>query len=175
MKNYLKGIIILTIIIIIIFFLVSKLHRYLNDTRDRFLQLKEINEGNKKNYALMEEDLLAKRRLTQTIDGFLANWEPFLNKGIDSDKVLNDMVEISFLNTVAISEKSVQRLKVNENNTFKDILIISLKVIGKFERVYAWLGAVEEAYPHAKMSELELIAENKNAVLIVRFQLPVVI
>ncbi|OAI50697.1 hypothetical protein AYO37_00840 [Opitutia bacterium SCGC AG-212-L18] len=175
MKNYLKGGLVLVVITMGLVFLVLKSHRYLNESESVFRHLRSTHESNKSSYELMELGLLATHSTMQSIDAFLAKWEPFLNKSIDFNKVLNDIVELSFSNTVAIAEKTAHRLKLNEGDLLRDSVLISLKVMGKFDRIYAWLGAIEEAYPHLKINELELTAENMNAALTLRLQLPVMI
>lgn len=175
MKNYLKGAIALATTIIMLIFLMLQSHWYLNGSRNTLMQLKGAREIRKRSYELMEQGLLANSQTVEVIDAFSETWKTFLGKSTDQNRVLNDMVELSFCNTVAVSEKTAQRLKINEGGVVKEAVLISLKVVGKFERIYAWLGAVEEAYPHAKINELELMAENTNAALTLGLQIPVMI
>lgn len=176
MKNYLKGCIVLASIIMILTFFIIKTHQYLRNAQSVLMELKMASEGRKSSYELMERSLLSNSSMVQAINVFSDKWDKFLKKSTEHSKILNDVVEMSFSNTVAIAEKQSQHEIFREKGVLKDSSIfISLKVVGKFERIYSWLGTVEEAYPHVRINELELVAENMNAALTLRLQIPIMI
>jgi len=176
MKDYLKGCIVLVSIIMILAFFIIKTHQYLRNAQSVLMELKMASEGSKSSYELMERSLLSNSSTIQAINVFSDKWDKFLKKSTEHRKILNDIVELSFSNTVAIAEKQSQHEISREKGVINDSSIfISLKVVGKFERIYGWLGAVEEAYPHVRINELELMSENMNAALTLRLQIPVMI
>lgn len=176
MKNYLKGCIVLVSIVVILVFFTIKTHWYLRSAQSDLMDLKMASEGSKSSYELMEQSLLSNSSTIQAINVFSEKWDKFLKKSTEHGKILNDIVELSFSNTVAIVEKKSQHETVREKGLVKDSSIfISLKAVGTFERIYEWLGAVEEAYPHVRINEFELVAENMNAALTLRLQIPIMI
>lgn len=175
MKNYWKGSLVLVSIMMTLIFFMFKFHWYLKESQNELVQLKSVSESSKSSYDQLNKDLLAHRLMMENMSGFLQSWEPFLLNSTDANKVLNEIVELSFSNALAVVEKTAQRRRENEKGILRESIIIALKVVGKFERIYNWLGAVEKVYPHAKINELDLTAENMNAALSLSFELPIMI
>ncbi len=172
MKNYFKGILILVLVITSLFYIGIKFYKASTHTKNILRGMQEKRANSSTSNELQQQELLVNSHIMKTLDAFSQNWEKHLGRQ-DPNKVLSDLVELSFENTVAVSEKSVQCLKASEQGIQKELLLVSLKVVGKFERIYAWLGAVEQAYPQAKISEFDLMTENMNAALTLRLQIPV--
>lgn len=175
MKRYFKGILFLGVMIIFLLFVLLFGKKALDNTQSVLLEMRERGENNTVRYEKMKEDLLVNSQTIEALSEFSQSWKQCLVNGTDPNKVLNDIVGLSFKHTVAVSEKSAQRSKVTEKGVVKETISLTLKVVGKFERIYAWLGAVEEAYPYAKINQLELMAENMNAALTLGLQLPIII
>lgn len=154
-----------------------KTHRYLGYSREVLMELKTNQEISKNDYKLIEQKLCSNGPLIQAINTFSEKWDRFFKKCADGHaKVLNDIVELSFLHTVAIAEKqSQQEIEHPQGAMKKSYIVIFLKAVGKFERIYGWLGAIEEAYPHARIDELELIAEYMNAAITLQLRIPTTI
>ena len=72
-----------------------------------------------------------------------------------------------------MSEKSAKKSRLEGFEGIEETIHLNLKVIGKFERIYAWLGEVESAFPQVKITELELTSENHNAALKLGLELPI--
>lgn len=173
MKNYIKGIFILGISIIGILYIGIKFYQSLIRAKSVFIQVRKENENNKKTYELIQKGLLTNSPSMKTINNFSKSWETFLNNSNDSNVILSNIVQLSFKNSVVVSEKFAQRQKLPNNDILKESILINLKVVGKFERIYEWLGEVEKAYPQAKINNLELMTENMNAALILGIEIPI--
>lgn len=158
------------IVVALVLFQVSK---SLSQSSDDLSQSKKESRKSAIKYKSIETKLEKNRGSIDSINAFSKGWETFLNKSMEPTKVLNDIVGLSFKNTVAVSEKSAQRSHRGSSERIPETICLSLKVIGKFERIYSWLGQVEETYPQAKVTELELASENRNAALKLGLELPI--
>lgn len=175
MKRYYKGMLLLGVIIISLLFVLIFGKKTLNNTQSVLLEMRKRGESNTLRYERMKEDLIVNSQTIEVLNEISQSWKQCFMHGTDPNKVLNDIVGLSFKHTVAVSEKSAQRSKFTERGMVNESISLTLKVVGKFERIYAWLGAVEEAYPYAKINQLELMAENMNAALTLGLQLPIII
>ena len=175
MKYYIKGLLLLGVILVAAGLVAFKMNNKLAYSRNELVKLQEQARSKKVIYKTIEHKVAQSGDYSSVIDGFLEKWKPFCEKSTDAPRVLNDIVGLSFKNTVAVSEKSAQRSRYGIAEGSQESILISLKVIGKFDRIYSWLGEVEEAYPQALVTELELASENKNAALKLKLEIPIVI
>jgi hypothetical protein len=171
MKNYFKGILMLGLILTVIFSIGIKSYKASIHTKNILRGMQEKRANSPTSNELQQQELLVNSHIIKTLNEFSQSWEKLLSRH-DPNKILSDLVELSFENTVAVSEKSAQCLQTSDQGIQKESILVSLKVVGKFERIYAWLGAIEEAYPQAKISELDLMAESMNAALTLKLQIP---
>ena len=175
MKHYLQGLLLLVAMLLAVGLIAVKVNKRLTFAKNGLTQVQEQARSKKVAYKAIEHHLSQSSGYAELINDFLKQWEVFFKKSSEAPKVLNDIVGLSFKNTVAVSEKSAQRSRFGTAEGAQDSIVLSLKVIGKFERIYGWLGEVEEAYPQARITELELGSENKNAALRLKLEIPIVI
>lgn len=172
MKNYFKGFLLLGFSLVLMVVLVVQSNKALNASNEKILNIKKESKIRYFNYKSIEDKLNKNKININSVNDFSKRWDKYLEKSLNAPEVLNDIVGLSFRNTVAVSEKSVQRSHL-EIDGVKESIILSLKVIGKFQRIYAWLGEVESTYPHAKIVELEFTSENRNTALKLGIILPI--
>lgn len=175
MKNYFKGFFLLVLLSVGVFYGVMKSQNIFNNAKNVLIALKNKSANNKAIYESMQQGLFENSQIMETLDTFSESWDKHLVNSNDPSKMLSDLIELSFENALVVSEKSEQRTKINEKGIQKESILIKLKVLGKFECIYAWLGAIEEAYPLAKINEFDLRAENMNAALILGLHIPILI
>lgn len=175
MNNYYKGIITLGIIMMGILFIDIQSYKSLRCSRTLLSELKDKKDSDKTHYEAIKKELLVNDQIVEKIDKFSKTWEPFLKNTNDANKILSDVIALAFKNSLVISEKFSERKKTSDQDVLKEIIVINLKVIGRFERIYSWLGAIEEAYPQAKINNLELLTENMNAALILGLAIPIIL
>ncbi|PWU06487.1 MAG: hypothetical protein C5B43_01700 [Verrucomicrobia bacterium] len=175
MNNYYKGIIVLAIIIVGILFIGIQSFKSLDLTKNLLNELRNKNESDKTHYEGIKRELLVNDQTIKKIEEFSRTWEPFLKSASDTNKILSDLIALAFKNSLIISEKFSERKRNSDQDAFKEIIVINLKVTGTFARIYSWLGTVEEAYPQAKINNLELLSENMNAALILGLVIPIIL
>ena len=174
MKNYLKGLILLGLTLILGGITIMKAGNRLRHANEEATQLRNESRGNNIRYKSLEVKFEKNRKNSHSMHAFSKEWEHYLKRSEDAPKILNEIVGLSFKNTVAVSEKSVQKTRLEGFEGIEETIRLNLKVIGKFERIYAWLGEVELAFPQVKITELELASENRNATLKLGLELPIV-
>lgn len=172
LKWYRDGFVGLGFVILILAIGVFAINKYFNVINS---QLKHLQVSGRNRSIELASSALSRKdsevRL-KSLDPFMKSWSPYLEQTQEAPKVLNDIVSFSFKNTIAVAEKSAQIGRSTPIAGVDSSILITLKVIGKFERIYHWLGEIESKYPHALISELILKSENRNAAVKLTLDLP---